>query len=343
MLVFMPGFHLELGLLCDPIDLAKLVIYSSGSPILFGGVSSFGDFLGLVRNFLPFPANSPWSSIVERIVDKSTAVLQNDGRCHPSLQPRGKSQAMQRLFLILAVVFLGCLVIHGNLNAQDAAYYTNRGIDRFQEGEYGKAIDDYTEAIRLNPNYPMAYNNRGIAWAAKGDHDKAIADFDKALLADKPPVGVGFFDKVLGVKSRNASTYFNRGIAWNNKGEYGKAVADYTETIRRDPTMVLAYNAVAWLYATCPDEKLRDGKKAVENATRAHQLSGGRSWIYIATFAAAYAESGDFEKAKEWQAKAIELAATDKSVGAKEKADAASRLELYKQRKPYRDELNRKP
>ncbi len=48
------------------------------------------------------------------------------------------------------------------------------------------------------------------------------------------------------------------------------------------------------------------------------------------TLAAAYAESGDFEEAKQWEAKVIEIAPDWK--------EFRSRLELYKQGKPYREE-----
>jgi tetratricopeptide (TPR) repeat protein len=109
-----------------------------------------------------------------------------------------------------------------------------------------------------------------------------------------------------------------------------------------NPNLAAAYRDLAWLRATCPNEKYRDAKKVFENASRAYQLSGGKEWSYLVTLAAAYAESGDFDKAKEWEAKAIELAATDKAVKAKDKAEARSRLELYEQGKPYREEPKKK-
>ncbi len=55
------------------------------------------------------------------------------------------------------------------------------------------------------------------------------------------------------------------------------------------------------------------------------------------TLAAAYAESGDFEQAKRWQAKAIEVAPDGK-----DKQEMRGRLELYKQGKTYR-EVPKKP
>ena len=46
--------------------------------------------------------------------------------------------------------------------------------------------------------------------------------------------------------------------------------------------------------------------------------------------------------ASEWETKAIEMATTDKSVTEKDKAEALSRLELYKQGKPYHEEPKKK-
>ena len=67
-----------------------------------------------------------------------------------------------------------------------------------------------------------------------------------------------------------------------------------------------------------------------------------KHWSCVGTLAAAYAESGDFEKAKEWEAKAIEMATTDRSVTDKDKQEMRDRLELYKQGKPYREEPKKK-
>jgi tetratricopeptide (TPR) repeat protein len=47
--------------------------------------------------------------------------------------------------------------------------------------EFNKAVADYTEAIRLDPNYDVAYQNRGRSYFAKRDYDRAIADYDQAL------------------------------------------------------------------------------------------------------------------------------------------------------------------
>jgi tetratricopeptide (TPR) repeat protein len=67
------------------------------------------------------------------------------------------------------------------------------------------------------------------------------------------------------------------------------------------------------------------------NAKQAHELDSGKNWYYIDTLAAAYAEDGKFDNAVEWQTKAIELTPEE------DKEELRSRLELYKQGKPYRE------
>ena len=140
----------------------------------------------------------------------------------------------------------------------------------------------------------------------------------------------------------NADAYYNRGHTWQKKREYDKAIADFNQALRIDPTDAAAYNELAWLYATCPDEKCRDGKKAVENAEKAYQLTEGKNLGYIDTLAAAHAENGDFEKAKEWAAKAVEMASTDKTAKEQDKQEMRDRLKLYDEGKPYREEPKQK-
>jgi tetratricopeptide (TPR) repeat protein len=49
------------------------------------------------------------------------------------------------------------------------------------KGDYQQAIADYSEAIRLKPDYPTAFNNRGNAYKNLKQYDKAIADYSEAI------------------------------------------------------------------------------------------------------------------------------------------------------------------
>ena len=106
---------------------------------------------------------------------------------------------MQRLFLGLAVVFQGCLVILTNLYAEDATDHVNRGNAWCGKGKYDKALSEYNKALVISPKDADTYLARGIAWAKKGDYDNAIADFNQALA----------------INPRNAITHYNRGYVWD--------------------------------------------------------------------------------------------------------------------------------
>ena len=66
------------------------------------------------------------------------------------------------------------------LNPNYAEAYFWRGNQYFYKSDYDRAIADYTEAIRINPNYGLAYYNRGNAYEWKGDMTRANADKAKA-------------------------------------------------------------------------------------------------------------------------------------------------------------------
>lgn len=202
------------------------------------------------------------------------------------------------------------------LDPSAAGAYHNRGWTYSMKKEYDKAISDCNESLRLNPtNNYLALNRRGIAYLGLGDLDWALADFDE----------------VLRINPNHVYAYFNRAKVWVLKNEPAKAVREYELSFKVDSQRAESYNSLAWLLATCFDEKVRDGKRAVELANRACELSKFQVMSHLDTLAAAYAESGQFAEAVKWQQKALENEEYAKRYGEK----AKERLRLYQEQKAY--------
>lgn len=82
--------------------------------------------------------------------------------------------------------------------------------------------------------------------------------------------------------------------------EYDEAKAVYEEVVKLDPNNYHALDTLAWLMATCEMDSLRNGKKAVEYAERAAELRFFPWSTAATTLGVAYAEAGDFDRAKEF-------------------------------------------
>jgi hypothetical protein len=93
------------------------------------------------------------------------------------------------------------------------------------------------------------------------------------------------------------------------------------------------YTTLAWRLATCPAEKFRDGKRAIQMATKACELAEWDSSWKLHTLAAAYAEAGQFDEAVRYARRALE----DPAYRSRADDEFRQRLELYKQKKPYRE------
>ncbi len=234
-----------------------------------------------------------------------------------------------------------------------ATVYYNRGLALAAQQMYDEAIADYTTAMELDPQLAGAYYDRGNAWVHKDQADNAIKDFAEALRRNprlaKAYVGrallwhqkheyenaIKDFSEALRLEPLSAATYNHRGASFSKRGDYENALKDFAEAVRLDPQLAGAYNNAAWIHATCPDPRFRNGKAAVAEASKAVELSGNK-WQCLATLAAAYADRGDFKKAQKVQEKVVELAPTDR-----EKRELDARLDRYRAKKPYRDTVRR--
>ena len=142
---------------------------------------------------------------------------------------------------------------------QNGTAYVARGLIWADKGEYDKANSDYSKAIRIDPMHEVAYYNRGNAWLSKGDLDKAITDYSKAI----PNRSL----LLLGVRQPGPRLALN-------KGEFTRS--HLPTTTRRSECVPKVVDRRTTTSPGCGPPartpKYRDGKRAVESATRRLQV-----------------------------------------------------------------------
>ena len=178
-------------------------------------------------------------------------------------------------------------------------------------------IQDLSMAINGSPGNPKYYVQRAQAFEANGEYKSALADLNQAMT----------------LRPAEAKYRFLRGIAYAYGGDDESAKQDFERAEQMDPGSAESYNARAWLWATAPDASMRDGKKAIDAATKACQMTNWQEPDFVGTLAAAYAETGDFDQAIKWQQKSVDLTPQTLLSTYNERY---ARLELYRSHKPWR-------
>ncbi|KAF5433807.1 Tetratricopeptide (TPR) repeat containing protein [Candidatus Methanophagaceae archaeon] len=171
------------------------------------------------------------------------------------------------------------------LNPEYPDAYYNRGATYYNLKDYEKAISDYNKALELNQEYVDAYNNRGLAYGDLKDYGKAISDFNKAIE----------------LNPEYADAYNNRGAAYYDLTEYEVAISDWNKAIELNPEDATAYYNRGFAY-----DYLKDYEKAISDWNKAIELNPEYADAYN-NRGLAYRNLKDYETAiSDWN-KAIEL------------------------------------
>ena len=82
---------------------------------------------------------------------------------------------MKKLIILLLILLIPVLVL-----VQTAENYLDKGVDKYNKGDYSGAIQDFNKAIELDPNDAEAYGGRGLAKILLGQKDSGCLDLSKA-------------------------------------------------------------------------------------------------------------------------------------------------------------------
>jgi tetratricopeptide (TPR) repeat protein len=183
--------------------------------------------------------------------------------------------------------------------------------------DYSDVISDLEELTKVAPKNAHLLFQLGEFYSVSKKSEKAIEKFTASLAVDDSD------EQVLRA----------RGDAYLNIGKHGEAVKDYEKALKLKPDDSGLLNNFAWVLSTSPDDKVRDGKRAIELGKKSCEVTDYKAAHILSTLAAAYAEAGDFDNARKWSEKAVELG--DDEV----KEELKKELDSYKQNKPFRELL----
>lgn len=256
------------------------------------------------------------------------------------------------------------------INGNDMQALLMRSNLHASKGNDEKAKADVDKLLKQAPDLPQAILLRSMIAAGKKRWGDAITDMQVLLQSDptnaewrirlagyyvgdsRPRKAVEILTQVLDTlrdendaasRETRVDALRARGDALLSVGRHADAVKDYEEALKIDAEDTGVLNNLAWVLATSPDDPVRNAKRSVELGLKACELTKYEKPHILSTLAAGYAEKGDWENAKKWSAKAVELGAKDDDVDQQLKKE----LEGYKEQKPWREkqevEENTKP
>ncbi|MCC5647408.1 tetratricopeptide repeat protein [Nostoc sp. CHAB 5824] len=196
----------------------------------------------------------------------ATEVL-DDLKKSTNVEQDQRKQHQKKLLLVLTGV-AGCIALGVGAwqlrslkpvsDAQQTLY--QEGVNKYEAGNYEGAVEDFNQAIGLDPRNALAYNRRGDAYYRLGDYEQAQADSSQAIL----------------LNPQDANAYFDRGFAFSELGKYKEAIADYTQAIKLNSKDAYAYYGRGLARA-----QLKDNKGAIGDFSKAIALKPQSTEAYL--------------------------------------------------------------
>ena len=277
--------------------------------------------------------------------DKALADLNRAIEIQP-LKTGGDFLSRGRAHLLLhhydeALADLNVAVEH---NPNDAERYYFRGQAYSQQEKHEAAFPEFHKAIELDPQHFRAYAARGFTQWRKGTkyqatsyqqgaHTYVLMRFESVVDRDLVDQGLADFARAIELAPDDPRAYQQRSQCNYELKDWPKYAADRNQLVRLLPNDARLLNETAWFLATIDYDAVRDGKRALELAEKACELTKHEDFASLDTMAAALAETRKFKRAAEVQDQAIARA---KDLPEQVMKMLRERREQYRRKQPLR-------
>ncbi len=151
----------------------------------------------------------------------------------------------------LLFTLLFCIIFLQKNYAQSAQTLLEQGDELTTQGDYGKALKKYDQAIKIDARFAIAYHQRSQIYYKLNENKKAVADCLRALE----------------LNPNLTEVYFNLAIARFYDKDFEKSIADFTNALSVNPKdkEALFWRGMAFL-------KMNDKKNACKDWKKARQM-----------------------------------------------------------------------
>ena len=231
----------------------------------------------------------------------------------PSITQRAyktlRRNPLKAVAAFILIIILGYFLLLSYRHAVLMELY-RQGRDRLEGEQYSEALQYFIKVAKETPKDAEVQYYIGECYQETNQYEKAIETYNEAI-KNKP---------------NYSSAYWGLGYCYKNTKRYQESLNSFKRAIEIDPCDHYTYSDLGILYAT-----LKRYQDAIGSCTQACKLSEYKNHLELSNLATVYAESGNFDKAIEFQQKAIELADDDS------KDEYKKHLEMYKVNKPWRE------
>ena len=188
---------------------------------------------------------------------------------------------MKKLIVMATMLLTACAAQQAReaaSNRDGARIHTELGAGYYQQNQMGIALDQFTEATKIDPGYALAYNGLGLVYGKLGEDAKADASYKKSLQ----------------LEPGNPESHNNYGTFLCSRNRIDESIVQFNDAVR-DPLYTTP--EMAYLNAGICSLKKKDEKNAEVYLHKALQI---QPLLHQAAYQLALIQfnRGEFEQAR---------------------------------------------